>query len=43
MEKHEDERVELIDLGAVTEVTQGMMGVDIEGFDLQPHAGLSDD
>ncbi|WP_255355050.1 hypothetical protein [Caulobacter sp. Root343] len=43
MEKHDEDLVDLIDLGAVTEVTKGMMGVDIEGFDLQPHAGLSDD
>ena len=40
-EQHE--KPEVIDLGAVTELTQGMMGVAIEGFLYQPHAGLSDD
>ncbi len=42
MERQDEPATEVIELGVASELTQGMMGVDIEGFQLQPHAGLSD-
>jgi hypothetical protein len=39
-ERREDE---LIDLGAVSVETQGGAAVNIEGFQLQPQLGISDD
>lgn len=38
----QDNAADIVELGAVSELTAGMMGVDIEGFQLQPHAGLSE-
>ncbi|MDG2528237.1 hypothetical protein [Caulobacter endophyticus] len=42
MDTHDNTASEVIDLGAVADVTAGMMGVNIEGFQLQPELGLSD-
>jgi hypothetical protein len=44
MERTEDHIEDaLIDLGAVTVETQGPDGTEIEGFVLQPRAGISDE
>lgn len=42
MDQQDNVADDIIELGAVSELTAGMMGVDIEGFQLQPHAGLSE-
>lgn len=42
MERQDATSDDIIDLGPASEMTQGMMGDDLEGFERQPHAGLSD-
>lgn len=41
--ERERENAGLVELGSVTEATQGAGGIYWETFVLQPHAGISDD
>lgn len=42
MERRVQPAADIIELGAASDLTQGMMGDQIEGFERQPDAGLAD-